>query len=286
MRSNYNLALRWMHAVLGLPQTHYMFPDVLKVAILVDKILTERGLKNCIFAEIHSYMEFQNVLSWRFGLPNPELFVFAPNRMYIDKNNPFLELWRDCDIDDKILDVYRSRSNNKYKQPSKKLELPSSYNLFVLQDSIGSEQDHLNDALAYARDTKTYTVFKQHPLTKIDIKQNEYAIFADSSYDLDHLLDNADAVSSSWSSTSLNAMLRGKRTATYDLMPYSEIVPRIDIAYQLENVEPVSDEVLSRFLSWFTHKLCIDVSKEDYESRIEKRIVDFSNGMRTEELLK
>jgi hypothetical protein len=276
MRSNLNLALKWMSAVKSKKQIHYIFPNVIKISNLVDSILEKHGLSNCIFAELDGYMNFDNTLTWRFGSPNPNLYVFTPNRMYLDKNNPFLNLWKNCDLDESVMQTFA-----KYVQPQKILELPESYNLFLMQDSLGLEYEHFMDAVRYAHERKVYTIFKQHPLTEVctHFSDSEYTIFVDASYNLDHLVNNADKVFSSWSSVGLSAMLAGKVTATYDTMSYSEIMPRISTAYELEDVEPVDRDDLCRFLSWFTHKLCIDVTKEGFDDRIEKRIVDFSKGI-------
>jgi hypothetical protein len=260
-----------MNGVKGLPQTHYMFPNMLKVANLVDAILEKHDLRNCIFAELYNNMNFEQTLTWRFGSPKTDLYVFTPNKMYLDKVNPFLHQWKECDIDHDVTKIF----GTKYSQGSRIIDLPDKYNLFLLQDNIGPEYDHMLDAMKYAEEQKVYTVFKQHPLTEICIHNSDYIIFADANCNLDHLLDNADKVFSSWSSVSLNAMLKGKPCATYDTMAFSEIVPKIDSAYQLEDIEPVNQDDLSRFLSWFTHKLCIDVSKEGFEEKIEQRIVSF-----------
>ncbi len=272
-RSNHNLALQWMYAVKDLKQIHYMFPTVSKVSNVIDSILEKHDLHNCIFAEIYNYMDFGNTLTWRFGSPNTDLYLFTPNRMYIDKYNPFLNLWKNCDIDDGVLDNY---NQTKYMQTENLLDLPDSYNLFLMQEP----SEHMLDAMSYARDRKVYTIFKQHPLSEVYIhfSDSEYIIMVDDSYNLDHLLNNADRIFSSYSSVSLNAMLKGIPTATYDTMTYSEIVPRISTAYELEDIEPVDYLKLKQFLSWYTHKLCIDVSKTGFEDRIEQRIVDFSKG--------
>jgi hypothetical protein len=127
----------------------------------------------------------------------------------------------------------------------------------------------------YAQERKVYTVFKQHPMTDICIQNSDYVIFADKECNLDHLLDSADKVFSSWSSVSVNAMVRGKSCASYDTTPFSEILPKITTARQLEDIEPVNPNDLNRFLSWYLYELCIDITKEGYEERIEKRVVDF-----------
>lgn len=271
LRSNFNLAFQWMYALRGMKQTHYMFRDILKVSTLVDSILEKRGLSNCIFAELYNYMDFQHTLTWRFGSPNTELYLFTPNRQYLDKTNPFLNQWRDCVIDPGITDIFRT----KYSQGERLMDLPDRYNLFVMQDGIDAEHEHMIDAMNYAREQKVYTIFKQHPLTENCIQTSDYIIFADASYNLDHLLNHADRVSSSWSTVSLNAMLKGIPCATYDTMTFSEIVPIIRTARELEDIEAVDYSDLQRFLSWYVHKLCIDVSKEGFEERIEQRIVDF-----------
>jgi hypothetical protein len=258
--------------VKDLQQTHYMFAQTIKVAKIVDAILEKHGLTNCIFSEIVDPMKFERKLTWRFGSPKVEFFVFTPNRQYLDRENPFLHAWKECDIDPMIT----GRFGTKYSEGNVIMELPERYNLFLMQDNMNKELDHFSDAVEYAKTHKVYTVFKQHPLTKITVPQSEYVIFVDGSHNLSHLLDGADKVSSSYSSVSVNAMIRGKVCASYDTTPFSEILPKIKTARELEDMQPVNQDDLKRFLSWYAHKLCIDVTQEDFEERIEQRIVDFN----------
>jgi hypothetical protein len=260
-----------MHGVRNLHQTHYIFPIVFKVASAVDRILEKHNLSNCIFSELYDHANFDHTLTWRFGSPNINFFVFAPNHQYLDRVNPFLNQWKTSDIDPNITDHFGS----KYIPASNKIQLPDQYNLFLMQDSIGAEYDHLMDAINYANDRKVYTIFKQHPLTQITIPESKYAIFADANCNLDHLLDNAERVFSSWSSVSVNAMIRGKPVASYDTTAFSEILPMINTAYELEDVQPVDQTDLKRFLSWYAHELCIDVTYSNFEERIEQRIINF-----------
>lgn len=280
-----------MNEHINYPQIHYMFADMMKLAILVDSILEKRNLRNCIFAQVEhtDSMKFENTLTWRHGSPSPKYSVFTPNRTYIERENPMLHLWKDCDVDSNILDIYTKSSNSMYIQPDNTIELPDDYNLFLLQN-IELEYYKTVDAMQYATARKIYTVFKLHPLTKKDEwdklgHKSEYTIFADSSVNLDYLLDSAKKVFSVWSSVSLNAALRGIPCATYDNISYSEIIPTIKTAYEIDNINAVNTEDLKRFLSWYTHKLCIDTSLVGFEERIEQRIVDFHSGTPIERLL-
>jgi len=280
MTPNRNTVLLWINKVVQYKEMHSSFSPTLKVATLVDSILEKRDLKNCIFADPDDAQEFTNVLTWRFGIPNLEYFIFSPNRAYIDKNNPQWNYWKNTTLDQSVVDLYRSRSNTEYPQPEGVPELPSSYNLFVMQDPVGIEYNHIVDAAAYATQSKSYTVFKRHPLAlnKIVGLDSEYAIFIDASYNLNHLVEKADRVFSSWSSVSLNAMLADKPCATYDPMIFSELVPTIKSAAELKDIPPVSRNDLGKFLTWYSTKLCINVKEDGYEERIEKRILDHAAG--------
>jgi len=280
MTPNRNSVLQWISKVVQFEPMRPSFAPTLKIATLVDSILTKRDLKNCIFADPDDTREFTNTLTWRFGIPNIEYFIFSPNRTYIDKNNPRLNFWKDIELNQSIVDLYRNRSNTEYPQPEAIPDLPSSFDLFVMQDPVGSEYNHIVDAAAHATQSKTYTVFKKHPLalTKVSGLESEYAIFIDAAYNLNHLIEKCDRVFSSWSSVSLNAMLADKPCATYDPMIFSELIPTIKSAAELRDVPPVDRTDLGKFLTWYSTKLCINVKEEGYEEKIEQRIVDHAAG--------
>lgn len=277
-----------MHGIRGLPETYYMVPDVMRVALGVDTILSKRQLSNCIFAELGSAMEFDQTLTWRFGTPYPELYLFTPNRMYIEQNNPMLYLWQNVEPDPLILEKYRART--KYSQGVERdFNLPENFVLFAMQDNFPDEYVNVMRMAAYAEDQKVHVIFKQHPLTATTIATSDYVHFAGKSQNLDHLIRQASCVVSMGSSVCLTAALRGKPVATIAQTPFSELIPQVNKEYRVVDwigeIEPIDHEDLCRFMTWWAKHLCIDVSQEDYLERIEKRIVDFTAGTTVQELL-
>ena len=152
------------------------------------------------------------------------------------------------------------------------------------------------DAIRHAKETKTYTIFKAHPVASSPntktwdnfIKEgilNEYCIFVDGhECNVDYLIDHADLVYSSDSAVSFSAMLKGKPTATYYNTDMSEIIPTIKTSDELVDIKTIPEEDVKRFLSWYYHKLCFDIEQDDYEDKIERMVVRFKNGERTKEL--
>ena len=124
---------------------------------------------------------------------------------------------------------------------------------------------------------KAWEVYVREGLT------SEYSIFIDN-VNTDSLIPNANRVYSADSAVSLNAMLAGKPTATFHPMDLSEVVPMITEPEELDNVEPVPLSVQNQFLSWYYHKLVIDIDSPDFESKMESIMIRFKNGEGTKEI--
>jgi len=149
------------------------------------------------------------------------------------------------------------------------------------------------DAIKYATENKRYTIFKKsHVVTPNYIKKwsdfekegiiNEFTIYTDAN--MDYLIQNSNFVYSSDSMSSFQALVMEKPTATYYNTIISEIIPVIKTAKEMENIGKIKKEIKLRFLSWFYHKLSIDIYSQDAEEKIENIVKRFKNGERTKEI--
>jgi hypothetical protein len=280
----------------------------------VCDLLSEKYEVNISYIELQEMRryvhQYQHTLFWTGGSPNLHLCKITPAADYLFvKQNPRFNLWKDWPIDYTIIDRFKAFKNNKFNQPDLHIELPEKYDLFLLQNmGIGARDfPYTKDALEYATNTKTYTLFKGHPALK-DQKGNhtayhkqpnreiweeytqsgwvsEYTIFIDDA-NTDELMEHAQITYAGNSVASLAAMLKGYKTATYADNDLSEILPQIKTAYELKDVQSVDIETLTRFLSWYYHSLCIDCSTKEYdwEKKLERIVSGFKIGERTKEL--
>lgn len=148
------------------------------------------------------------------------------------------------------------------------------------------------DAMKYATENKKLTLFK-NPHAQGDRVRNWNDLERDgfvSRYtryvegNIDKMIDGANRVYSSDSMATFQAMLKGKPTASYYNLMISEVTPVITTAKDMENVRPVPHKDMLRFLSWFYHKLSIDIYTNDAQDKLEELIVQFKKGKRTKEL--
>jgi len=272
---------------------HNMIKDYDVNAILAASV------KNTLLADDN--ITYDNTLFYEPGTPNIQLFKFSPGGDYIFKN-PRYHLWKECDIDYDILKKFDKLPNNRYTQTQRTIPVPDSYDLFPLalsakkKNEFGIPKDEVvtRDAIRYATEKKRYTIFKEshlavkgktwHDFVKEGIT-SKYTIYAEDCNG-DYLIDNADRVYSSESAMCFQAMLKGKIVATYHDTDSSEVMPIIKTASEIDDIEPLPIGKLYRYLSWYYHKLCINIYDENAEERINDRISRFINGERTKELFK
>jgi len=321
----YDQWVSWAKARYNTPEKLKNLPYLIKFNESLKKISVKHDIY-FLFCDVIKAKFLSNTLLYRGGSPNYRLFKISPGGEYI-LNNPRYHLWKNCDIDSNILNLWNSFPNNRYEQSKKTIELPKSYDLFCLQltgkifDStnlppgkmdLPSDDPRWNskyldrimprdewatrDAIKYATENKRYTIFKSHPVTSQpnvncwkDFQKegiiNEYTIFVDrDGCNIDYLVDNADLVYSADSAVSLNAMLKGKRVATYYNTDLSEVIPQIFDSGELKTVRPVPEEDVKRFLTWYYYKLSFDIESANYEEKIENFVMNFKKGQRAKEL--
>ena len=195
----------------------------------------------------------------------------------------------------------------------------SAKNFHEGEKSQFSDERTLLEAFRYAKENKRLTVFKEpHVIARRFIKlrdpnikigkdrtvdrgaemhrglpsyfdyykeiglTSEYCIFTNC--DLNYLINGADRVYSSNSGATLNALLARKPVATFTYTDLSEIVPVISSADDLPN-EPLDVEILMRFLSWYYHKLCINITDANASERIEERFRRYLKNPDLKEML-
>lgn len=286
------------------------FPHLSKFSESIKR-LSDKHQIPYVFADAHKAQYLEYSLIFRGGSPNYKLFKMTPYGDYVTRW-PMYHLWKDCDIDEGIIDRFNAMPNNRYIQPDSKTETPESYDLYLMQMNLAStpmlpHNPHLDvesgtpkddvvcrKALKYVKENKIYTIFKAHPTTTIPSSKvweiykreglvSEYSIFVDD-VNTDSLIPKANRVYSADSAVSLNAMLAGKRVATFHPMDLSEVVPMIKTPEDLDDIEPISLEDQKRFLSWYYHKLAIDIDDPNYEDKMESIMIRFKNGERTREI--
>lgn len=271
-------------------------PHLIKFCDVVDAASQKYGIP-CVMYEAYPVAGHETTLTYQAGSPNFNLFRLLPGGWYIYRN-PFLHLWKECDVDEGIEDVFAGMSNDRYHQPHGAVELPADYNLYFMQieSQLLRDDQACRSALSHARETKTYTVFKSHPATDIPSKVtwerytnegliSEYSIFVEN-MSTDDLTRNANFVYSSDSAASFNAFLQGKRVATFHQTDLSEIVPIIETPYELDNIQPASSEQRKQFLSWYYHNLSIDIFKDGFDEKIHDIVQMASVGKTAEEILR
>jgi hypothetical protein len=287
------------------------FPHLFKFSESIKR-LSEKHQIPYVFAEAYIAMYFDYTLIYRGGSPNYKLFKMTPHGDYVTRW-PMYHLWKDHPIDDGIIERFLAMPNNRYMQPNTVIETPESYDLYLMQMNITKFKvtNHINpnwdfekDApkddvvcrmvLKYVKENKIYTLFKAHPTTSMPSEKawevykrdglvSEYSIFIDN-VNTDSLIPNANRIYSADSAVSLNAMLAGKKVATFHPMDLSEIIPMIKSPEELDLIQPVPIEDQKRFLSWYYHKLVIDIDDPNYEDKMESIMIRFKNGERTKEL--
>ena len=227
-------------------------------------------------------------IAYTEGTPVVQFFKMSPGVFFIENFDN--TLWKNQDIDSNIRDKFSSVT--KYIQPDKTYQFDKPYILFALQ-SINFTDTTLSKRLLieliyWAETNKRYVLFKLHPFTKPDDKIvkywqmiqsagiiKEYAVLVDASYDTTDLIKRADEVWTYSSGVSLEAVLHNKPTMCF--APNTEFAAIVNVSSSplaLSYANAVTEEDVNRFLSWYYHKLIIDVSREDLQAQIEKRIND------------
>lgn len=237
-------------------------------------------------------------LTYHESSPFPQLFKVTPNYFYIDNyDHPDIwKVWKKCDIDKDIIRILKSFDQNKYDQPEQLFPIPDNYILFLHQHNIGSDVRRRLDlrimvnCVEWSHQNKKNILIKEHPFTLKDTNIREawkslekrgvtsHAKLVYNTYNLDHLIDNCTAAWTMTSGAGLQTILKDKPVVTFadncDYFPLAKKADSPERAYSLSFDLPKEDEIL-RFLSWYYHKLLIDVNSETFENRLIDRFDKF-----------
>lgn len=231
----------------------------------------------------------RSIIEYSESSPFARMFKVSPSGYYLYN---FLQddLWRRHPIDDGV-EKHFVGNTNKYTQPSNIYNIEhGDYVLFCLQANISTLNHPFNirgmfDILKWSKETKTPVYFKAHPymnedshLIKMWNKLNEAGYVTDitrmigKEYQLDHLIDNSSAVWSFSSGAGFQAILKNKPVVHfYENTDYSAIALYAKTPEEAITAKPVSDEDKLRFLSWYYHKLTLDVTAPNFLERLDER---------------
>ena len=186
-----------------------------------------------------------------------------------------LEYWKSSSIDDNIVDTIKQFNLNKYEVgPNEDVEY-NNYILFSLQ----STEEHFDkrlfvDVIKWSKNNKRTIVLKLHPYTDANsyiftllkkLKEAnllEYIKVASHLYNINTLIDQCDKVWMFNSGVALNAILRGKPTATFMNSEYNPMSLRCSSPEQADLITYPSEDLLYRYLSWFYHRYTINIGAD------------------------
>lgn len=229
------------------------------------------------------------IIEYSESSPFARMFKFSPSGYYL-YNFEQNDLWKRQPIDDNV-EKYFSGDTNKYTQSSNLYEIDhNEYILFCLQSNISTLNHPFNirgmfDILKWSKETKTPVYFKEHPYMNSDshlikmwnkLKDAGYVTditkMISKEYQLDHLIDNSSAVWSFSSGAGFQAILKNKPVVHfYEATDYSVIANYAKTPEEAILAKSVSHGDKLRFLSWYYHKLTLDVTAENFLERLDER---------------
>lgn len=244
-----------------------------------------------------------DILEYTESSPFTRLFKVSPNGYFI-YNYPQTDLWKRHSIDDSILDKYLVNTN-KYAQPDSIYPIQhTDYILFCLQATATYLPHSFNisglfNIVRWAKHNNKAVYFKLHPNTPDNshiykiwykLKYNGYitdhTILIGKQYNLDNLIDNASAVWTFSSGAAFQAILKDKAVVHfYPDTDYAPIATFAETPEQAYTASIISEEDKLRYLSWFYHKLTIDVTATDFINKLDERFLQvFKKRMTIDEI--
>jgi len=243
------------------------------------------------FNKKYDPVAMSNTLEYTENSPMFEYFKLSPHSYYLN-HFPNDTLWKCCDVDSDILTIFKN--TNKYQQNIKRFSFDKPYILFTLQSNRSLlphsfMPDILIKIVLWATKTKNYVIFKLHPFTDTNShilkywKQldrlgyiTDYTVLVDSSYNLDHLLANAQQVWTFSSGSGMQAVIAGKPVshfyANVDFMTMAKFSTSPEEAFITRQI---SETDRLRFLTWYFTKLTINSESADLMSRLRHRLEQF-----------
>lgn len=231
----------------------------------------------------------RSIIEYSESSPFARLFKVSPSGYYL-YNFQQNDLWKRHKIDDTIRQ-YFSINSNKYTQPAGLYDIQhDKYILFCFQSNASRINHPFNirgiyDILKWSKETNTPVYFKEHPHMKEDshlinmwnkLKKAGFVTditrFIGKEYQLDHLIDNSSAVWSFSSGAGFQAVLKNKPVVHfYENTDYSAIANYAKTPEDAIKAKCARDEDCLRFLSWYYHKLTIDVTSSNFTERLNER---------------
>ena len=231
----------------------------------------------------------RSIIEYTESSPFARMFKASPSGYYL-YNFQLNDLWKRQLIDYGV-EKHFIGNTNKYTQPSTLYDIEhDDYVLFCMQSNASRINHPFNirgmyDILNWSKETKTPVYFKAHPhmqedshLLKMWNKLNQAGYVTDitrmvgKEYQLDHLIDNSKAVWTFSSGAGFQAVLKNKPVAHfYENTDYSAIAHYAKTPEDASTAKQVGDEDRLRFLSWYYHKLTIDVTSSNFIERLDER---------------
>lgn len=237
-------------------------------------------------------------LEYTENSPFFRLFKISPARFYLDHFDRDY-LWKRHSIDPAILSRYE-KETNKYSQSDNLFDIQHDYILFTLQSNENLADHSFNiktliDILRWSKENRKHVYFKLHPFTsenshvvmfwealKSRGEVSEYSVLVGKDYNLDHLIDNCEALWTFSSGSGFQGVIKRKPVAHFypnvDFRAVSQFARTPEEASLA--MKPNEDELM-RFLSWYYHKLTIDVSDESLIDKLNQRFTMFFKEKKT-----
>ena len=233
-----------------------------------------------------------SILEYSESSPFARLFKVSPNGYYL-YNYENIDLWKKAQVDTDILSKYLYHTN-KYKQPATLYEPNiSDYILFTLQANATFAKHSFNirglfDIVKWANNNKQHILFKLHPFTPENshihntwrILQEhgyitQYTVLIGKEYNLDSLIDGSKAVWTFSSGSGFQAILKGKPVAHFFKdTDYQPIATFATSPEEASSSKVCDTDKLYQYLSWYYHKLTIDVTADNFIDRLDRRFHD------------
>ena len=235
-------------------------------------------------------------LVYEEGNPNFRLYKVSPNGIFINYHDEQNHFWKTTPINEDTVEKVLSMRNNKYNTAKGCLTLPDKFVLVPLQRAI-LENQYLEVVAKWAKASKSYVVFKEHPCSSEEETLEEivasvknrsnYTIFAPKEVSIDYLIEKCHCVWTLNSGVGFTALLRGKAVVTFKRTDYSVFDNRVTRLLDAPKVKAPSQRDLFQFITWYYDVFSIDIEADSFENRLDQRFdAVFNKGHTIRELYK
>lgn len=236
----------------------------------------------------------KNSLIYEETSPYVNLFTLAPKSYYM-QDVYFTNLWKHVDIDSNILNIFASMKQTKYKNTDVEYDIPSKYILFALQsDSKHLDKNYskelVKNILSFATNTQTHIIFKLHPFTNprtrflndlLEFKANnllsKYTHIISHKFSTNHLVNNAEQIWTFSSGVALQAVVANKKSVSFSNTNYAPAVIKVNCPEEAYYCSAPSTDIILRFLTWYYHKINLNVLSTNFEEALFDKCNNFFN---------